>query len=97
MKRKILILASFFTLMLIAITTYSMNLASIDVPTCSNCSACWSIGEPFFEHPEGGAGWGIYESLTQWDMRFYAYPTVDHQRIITEGKNACPHGCINHN
>jgi ferredoxin len=96
MKRKFKIIALFASLMMVTYSSYSMIMASIDVPTCYNCGSCWEIAkEPFFEHPEGGAGWGEYESLYQWDMRFYAYPTSEHQLQIEKGIFVCPSTCIN--
>lgn len=96
MKRKIIIITLFASLMLVALSSYSMILASIDVPTCGHCGACWgSVGEPYFLHQDGGAGWGKYETTSQWDMRFYAYPTCEHQDIIPYGIEICPCACIN--
>ena len=95
MKKKLILFSFIITLSLTAIVASSMTEAIIDLGYCYGCGDCWSEkGEPYFEHYDSFAWWGEFQTGEQWDLRFYAYPTGDHQLVILAGKSDCPAQCI---
>lgn len=95
MKKK----ALFFLLVIAGLVTAiktakSMTEAIIDAPTCMSCGACWEVGEPYSTHDDGTTYWGKYQTGEFSGLRFYSYPSGEHQNVIEEGQNRCPADCI---
>ena len=95
MKKKLILFSFIITLSLTAIVASSMTEAIIDTGYCCKCGACWDdTGEPYFEHNDGFAWWGEFQTGEFSGLRFYAYPTEEHKPWIILGQAGCPFMCI---